>query len=79
MWLRLVNTSLEAAQVTSNLALAAGAGAPASVAARQVAATLLADAVSLTPRLQPPWLCDAGALQRALILVQGPAAFDMLR
>jgi hypothetical protein len=88
LWLRLVNTSMEAVSITSNVALQAaapakaaqpGAAAAATAAAKQSAVALLAEAASSAPRLQPPWLCDVGALQRALIQVQGPAAFDMLR
>jgi hypothetical protein len=65
MWLRLVNTTMDGVSITDNTAESAGAaGATLSVSGN---------------RLQPPHLCDVGALERALLQVVGPAAFDMFR
>jgi len=85
MWLRLVNTSMTGVNITHNLAMdpaavaaagtARGGGSSAAVAD---AATLVAQARRSLLDLQPPHLCDMDALDRALLQVQGPAAFDML-
>lgn len=81
-WLRLVNSTLQDVTISHNVGTgnrprsARGAGglhAPGGAAASARNASDAGNAVL------PPGPCDVGALQRSLLIVHGPSAFDMDR
>lgn len=77
MWLRTVNTSMHDVNISDNVALDPAVTPDTSAKAAGAVVTRLAGGMS--QNLQPPHLCDVGALERALLQVQGAAASDMFR
>lgn len=79
MWLRLVNTSMHDVNISSNIAVNPAGTSDAAAAAAVRGAAAVAGRLASGMGTQPPHLCDMGALERALLQVQGAAAFDMFR
>lgn len=94
LWLRLVNTSMQDTAITYNigtggrnsivrqLRLASGldtAAADAQSLLEDVDPAAFAGMVAAAGSIVPPGPCDVGSLQRSLLIVHGPSAFDMHR
>lgn len=77
LWLRLVNTSLVAVNVTGNIGTG-GQQVPAAAGRRGTDAAGVAAAAALAAA-SLPGPCDASVLDRALLQLHAPSAFDMTR
>lgn len=79
LWLRLVNTSMQDVAITHNVGTGSSTHSSLERGTAARAGANATGAAGGAAGLLPPGPCDVGALQRSLLIVHGPSAFDMNR